>query len=368
MGEGCLRNEPCWCGSGRKFKRCHLGSERIGEPAYHGAVRARLKSFGRKECLHPSAPEDCNGRIVRAHTISRAAGLRHIARDGRVYCFDPGSKRGPGGETVPSLRGIREASAFTGFCQRHDSGLFLPIDNAKLTFTDEQLFLFAYRAVSRELYMKQGLIQHLNWHLRWADQGPDQLEQTRWLDRLADGEHGAQLGGGDLGAHEIMFDELLLQRRFAELESAVFEIDACPLLLSSGAWFPEYDFQGNHLQDLESVERAQAVFTSGVVTEAGSAFILSWLPGHEWPAQFAGSLAALDNSEIPHALVRFLFESCENLYMHPDWWESLDEPTRTALVTRYNASLTAPRSPTALLDDGIRSVDWEIVGRRGRAA
>jgi len=23
------RNEPCWCGSGRKYKRCHLDADRL---------------------------------------------------------------------------------------------------------------------------------------------------------------------------------------------------------------------------------------------------------------------------------------------------------------------------------------------------
>ena len=26
------RNAPCWCGSGKKFKKCHLGKEQIQSP------------------------------------------------------------------------------------------------------------------------------------------------------------------------------------------------------------------------------------------------------------------------------------------------------------------------------------------------
>ncbi|HEX9654043.1 MAG TPA: SEC-C metal-binding domain-containing protein, partial [bacterium] len=26
------RNDPCWCGSGKKFKRCHLGREDMPRP------------------------------------------------------------------------------------------------------------------------------------------------------------------------------------------------------------------------------------------------------------------------------------------------------------------------------------------------
>jgi uncharacterized protein YecA (UPF0149 family) len=37
------RNEPCWCGSGKKYKRCHLKSDEIKrvEAAYSAQLTAR---------------------------------------------------------------------------------------------------------------------------------------------------------------------------------------------------------------------------------------------------------------------------------------------------------------------------------------
>lgn len=366
MGEGSRRNQLCWCGSGKKFKRCHLGTERSGEPAYRGAVTARRKEFSRRTCLHPKAPDECHGSIVRAHTISRSAGLSHIARDGHVYCFDSDSdKRGIDGAATTRWRGIRQASVFNGFCQYHDSSLFVPIDNQALSFTSEQLFLLAYRGLCRELYLKEGLLRHIEWHLRWIGEDPRTAEQRLRRAQLNESKLGAQRGLADLQAHKGVFDQLLLEGRFSEIESVVFKVDACPPVLSSGAWLPVCDFQGNELQRLDSDEPAEAIITSSVVAAPGGAFVLSWLPGHVSPAQLASSLAALDDEDIPDAIVRFLFESCENLSISPDWWDSLAEPTRAALIARYNASVGAPRPPTALVDDGIRSVDWRVVQRLG---
>ena len=40
----CLsRNEPCWCGSGKKFKKCHLGKEHILSPKNHEKPKFREK-------------------------------------------------------------------------------------------------------------------------------------------------------------------------------------------------------------------------------------------------------------------------------------------------------------------------------------
>jgi hypothetical protein len=45
------------------------------------------------------------------------------------------------------------ATTFEGFCSTHDTRLFLPIDTKPFDVTDQQqLFLYAYRAVARELH------------------------------------------------------------------------------------------------------------------------------------------------------------------------------------------------------------------------
>ena len=37
------RNAPCWCGSGKKFKKCHLGKEQILSPSKHEKPKFREK-------------------------------------------------------------------------------------------------------------------------------------------------------------------------------------------------------------------------------------------------------------------------------------------------------------------------------------
>ena len=39
------RNEPCWCGSGRKYKKCHLGNEQL-------SLTQRVGWLYRKACQH----------------------------------------------------------------------------------------------------------------------------------------------------------------------------------------------------------------------------------------------------------------------------------------------------------------------------
>ena len=369
MGTGSQRNQPCWCGSGQKFKRCHLGRERDDAPARSESLKVFRATFGRRECLHPKAPSECVGPIVRAHTVSRAAGLRHIERAGHVYRFnmDPGVDR-PSGNFELDLVGVRKASAFSGFCSYHDNQLFEPIDDGRMMFTDEQLFLLAYRALSREMYLKDSLNRLIGWTRSRVDAGRIRAEQYTLQRALSARAHWLELGRSDVQTSKGTFDRFLLAGRFSDIESAVFEVDAPPEILTTGVWTPEYDFEGRVLQDLAVAERAEQVFTSSVMTDSGGAFALSWIRGQVAPAQLARSLAALTDEEIPDALVRFLFETDENLCIAPDWWDSREKVTQTALVRRFNASFKAPRPSDCLLDDGIRAVEWGVNRRHGAAS
>ena len=138
------RNDPCWCGSGKKFKKCHLDKERekpLPLPAAAGVVR---KAFQQRMCLHPEASADACGKVISAHTIQRQGALsRLVDATGHCLTFYPAfAQKGQ----EPQRRGWREASTFTGFCDQHDGKTFAPIETQSFRGTEEQCFLLAYRA------------------------------------------------------------------------------------------------------------------------------------------------------------------------------------------------------------------------------
>jgi hypothetical protein len=80
------RNEPCWCGSGKKYKKCHLDRER--QPSVRpwevdSYIRERAKTG---ECLHVGAAAGtvCGKPAIGSHTVPRSM-LKRIARNGHVY-------------------------------------------------------------------------------------------------------------------------------------------------------------------------------------------------------------------------------------------------------------------------------------------
>jgi len=48
------RNEPCWCGSGKKFKKCHMGREKEEPVKLSDIFQTEKQAFGKELCLYPS--------------------------------------------------------------------------------------------------------------------------------------------------------------------------------------------------------------------------------------------------------------------------------------------------------------------------
>lgn len=83
------RNDPCWCGSGVKYKKCHLDREQAEPPNIWEFASEQKRNYSKKYCIHPSANVGvCEGKIVKAHTIQKSGGLSRIAENGHVYQLD----------------------------------------------------------------------------------------------------------------------------------------------------------------------------------------------------------------------------------------------------------------------------------------
>jgi SEC-C motif len=129
------RNERCWCGSGKKWKLCHLGREQQEPVNVYEHMRAMRDQFGKGRCSHPEAgPDTCGGRVIRSHTIQKHGGLAAIAEDGHVISVRSAFERlrYNEGQIIPAKMGVNRASTFLGFCDRHDSEMFKSVENGTI--------------------------------------------------------------------------------------------------------------------------------------------------------------------------------------------------------------------------------------------
>ena len=238
----------------------------------------------------------------------------------------------------PQLRGIRNASTFTGFCTKHDNEIFAPLEKAPFTATREQCFLLAYRALARELYLKTNTRIHYEGRLpHFANQlgldHPFVLGAATFTQGTADAEKG-------LSSHKRDYDRYLLASDHSGINSYVLELAAPPPVMCSGAFIPEHTFTGKPLEafpNRSSTRQTEMTVSSFADTRGQGFIVFAWLDDPKgYAAQFVDSLCTIADPDATGPLLRFMFEYCENVHIQPSWWSNLSDPTQRALVSHMD--------------------------------
>ncbi len=363
------RNDPCWCGSGKKYKKCHLTREKQ-QPARPWEVDAHIWARSKSgECLHvgPAAGTVCGKPAIGSHTVPRKM-LKLIARNGHVYRHSATLQdlKKTQGQLSVKLIGVNDASVLPVFCQTHDSDAFSPLEQARFTGTREQCFLLAYRALCHEFSKKAEVLNSIP-AMKDFDRGkplPQQVSIQMTMDALA---QGYSLSMRDMDEHKKQFDLMLAAGDYAEIRAYAVTLGNLPEILCSGAIYSECDFAGQPLQDLGDHSKKMELITfSLIATDSGGAFVFAWhSSGDAVCRPLATSLDKLTDDELPHAIVRFVLEFCENHYLKPDWWDKTDLNVRDTLTNRLQTSASPwkVRATTCLIDDGLRAISWKVTGR-----
>lgn len=328
------RNAPCWCGSGKKFKKCHSDRERQPKENPWAAVDANRKAFSQKKCFACDVGlGDCAGGVIKAHTVSRGPNLARIAKDGHVLQYSvsiPEMKKN-GGKLSLKKVGIKDASVFYGFCGKHDRELFSCIENESFTGRPDQCLAVAYRTISRELYGKDAGA-HLRETLRGADKGLRPFEQfvlQKMLDEISIGNNAARR---ELKATHDMFTSALAGGRTDVISSIIFEFAESLPFMFAGAWSPFTDFYGAGLQSGYADELLEQVIVSSFASERGAMICVSWRNIEGAPGKvIATQLDELPDEQQAAACLQFVIKHVENVFFNPDWFEALGKKQKECL-------------------------------------
>ncbi|EIZ1551998.1 SEC-C domain-containing protein [Vibrio parahaemolyticus] len=348
------RNELCWCGSGVKYKKCHLNRQEQSSIHQGDILKKCNKFYSKKYCsVGSQLRSECSNRIIKAHSVSKSSSLKSISVDGHVYTMFKESVRNVSDflDFSPKKIGINSASTFTGFCSKHDKELFSPIEDYEFTSTSNNLFLVAYRTLCREIFVKKSVKSNQLELIKSLDKGRDLQEQciiqsfSHYFDESND------LTMLDLDRMKARYDTIFQNEKFEELQHLVLEFEhpmevmGCGVVGQSvgfdGQWLQEYTENPDDFPDYLNLN-SFSNGNNGIVT-------LSWLKEHSTSnLMFANQLISHDS--IINAIVGFLFARYENLYMHPKWWDSLATDQRSGLMSIFSiTSLSMPSSADNIL-------------------
>lgn len=310
------------------------------------------KKLKRKECLHPESPDGCKGKIVKAHTVQKAF-LKAIARNNHIYA--------PAGELGLALRGIRQASTFTGYCAYHDDELFAPIEKRALRVNEHHSFLLAYRAMGKEIFNKQILPSLMMWDFGAANM--QRPENERVLGAVIEDPAYADLVRQD---HEVFhkMGNAYIEQDFSKARYFAIALNRVPDILCSGMTNVEFDFNGKRLQSVFQEHRQDLITLSLLPFRSNRGIaIFAWYGESDVNVKFIRSLESLGKHEIPDALIRFIFEHFDNFFAAPNWWENLSATAHQSLLERFQRTLSFESYVFIdLRPDGMRYVDWNATG------
>lgn len=344
--------DPCWCGSSKTFRECHQ-SVPLDDPK---AVQQRIEALRRnqrvKKCMHPSAPHDCSGSIVRAHTIQRSGGLSRIAQNQHVYSVKQESLTRFPRRWTPQKIGLNEASTFTGFCNRHDSQLFRPVEQQPFNWGAEHCFLLTYRALARELYAKE--VAHTGYSLI---QNMYPLTE-RDAQRATLASEANLQGLKELQQQKDRYDKILLTGSYDDVEFICFRLDKCPDFLCSTFFSPWFDFEEIRLQDgTDYSTLVEGLGLSIIPIDIGGAVVFSWLRDQVPCSRFINSFRRVTSIHRAETLRQLIFAVADNIYMSPKWWEGITDSDRDHFEMYFHM---VPGKDMKINDER-QYVSWKIV-------
>lgn len=323
------------------------------------------------DCMYPGC--DSAAEAIDAHTIQRANVLESIQRDRHVMSFWRKPQRGiwPAVKRqfkkfgdLPELIGMNDMSTARIFCAKHDQDVFRAIDAKEYEASPEEHFLYSYRAFCREIYVKcrQARVFPTFKEVRSVD--PD-ANEANYRSVVKMYERSTQHAVNHMTLLQNEYNRCLISRDFGSFEHFVIRFSRNPTLVCSSTFCPETDFHGGILQDmLDLVGRQDQLTICLFPAGSGGVCLLSWLKAYpSAPMRLCGSYQMLPVKDRTNAIVRLIFQHCENMAWSPSWWDSLNGEVRTALVQRFNSTAAFELChPTSLLPDGCHYDDWGFTG------
>lgn len=323
-----------------------------------GQILKNKNSMDRHQfCLHPRAGGECDKKIINAHSIQNSQSLSAIAKDGHVYQlinrYKPQTKNDLGYEKV----GINNASVFKGFCKKHDNEIFKLIDNAKLEPNPEQIFLYAYRSLCKEIYQKYKVIHVLKENIP--------LMSIKDQEDLSWHLFGHQKGYEELIRIKKNYDATFLNKSFdREILYLIFYSNTPMNLAFSSLIYPDDDFQGNLLQNLGDLKSDRDLLTYfSAPMNGGWGYVFAWhIQDNTSCEPFIISLGRTIETgrSIEHTLFQYMILNSENHALSPSWWENLEQCERSQIIYALNHKLDImSRKTSSQENDDIPDVcEW----------
>lgn len=324
------KTKPCWCLSGKRFVDCHFRKSTTPKTNDNELNYNQKKIFNEGQCLHRNIDQCSSENSIQSHSISKKKSLSSIAENNHVY----GMKLEFKGKLSLKKIGLRQASTFAGFCDKHDNKLFESFEKNNFQKTRKQLFDLCYRALCIEHYHMKSVFNFLRYmknHIDNFESLEHQIERQISINSLI---NFYKTGIKNSTHHKSELEKSFLESQHEDnLTHYIFELEkGYPLFLGCTCFNMEFDLIGNRLQNLENLnEIPKNLFINCLSFEGQGFFILSWFnKNNEYGKQIVSSILK-NKKPIEDNLFSLCFLYIQNAYISPTWYENLTTPQKNDL-------------------------------------
>ncbi|MDA2623234.1 SEC-C domain-containing protein [Bacillus cereus] len=334
--------ESCPCGSEKKFKFCCYRKAKESQPKIQDYSIGRVNHLMAKSwqdtdfkiCM-AFDKENCDKTIKGAHSIQNNRILNRISEDGHVYCFK-GEADENGVNTIFKKISKNKASTFFGFCDIHDTELFLPIEQKEYSQESIQNFLFAFRAHAIQFHKKQRelkSIQNISKEFPYLLFDPTIINWYRvTLLAISDCERDYSI----FRNHNLTGNFNGLRTIYRQLD---FEVDFA--VCSSFA--VQYDLNKKQINDIyfdKSEEKMPSIYINVYPIENGTNIILSYhLEDERKYKEYFDQLESLSHKDLLNHLSFLIIEYAENVFFSPTFVERLNDKQKESILKSFGSSI-----------------------------
>ncbi|PGK43981.1 hypothetical protein CN907_06945 [Bacillus anthracis] len=334
--------EPCPCGSEKKFKFCCYSKAKSSQPKKQDYPISRInhmltKSWqdtDYKTCM-AFDKEKCDKTIKGAHSIQNNRILNRISEDGHVYCFKAEADEN-GLNTIFKKISKNKASTFFGFCDLHDTELFLPIEQKEYNQEPIQNFLFAFRAHALEFHKKQRGLKNFQNIVKT-------FPYVVFDPMFVNGYRVAEFDVNDNSNDYSIFNEYFSTGNFAEMRTFYYKLDFEVDFAVSTAFTVQFDLEQNEINDIyfdKTDKRMPSIYLNVYPVEKGTNIILSYhLKDDQKYKKYFDQLEALSTEKLLEHLNYLIIEYTENVFFSPSFVEGLTDKQKESILKSFGSSI-----------------------------
>jgi hypothetical protein len=293
------------------------------------------KKFTR--CLEPNW--SCESPSISSHSVQNATALSQIEEGGHVMEMRMNFSAQP---PQPELRSIgrNDASTFPGFCQKHDSEIFKPIDTKPLDVKDgEQLFLLAYRSVSRELHAIMDGAVRVQGGLEFLVKSGE-VEADKPSGPMVEATVHLLKSWGMYKYRSKFYDSAILHRRYDGIKHSVFAIeDEKPVLAASSFFSVKPPKRPGHLFPGVSLNVVPQTASKATV-------VFSYASEHSGDVRkYIAPIILATGDARKHRLSEMIVYRTENFFIAPSKVASWSEDKRRAIEATFTETMLKDADP-----------------------